>query len=207
VVDPVERCCQVRVQDPRPLRVLALGDGEDRLDRVMTAPTGPETVAPRLEPGLPLGLQRIQHHGLRRPVGDHRDTERAPLTIRLGDVDPTDGPSPRPMPVLLDPTSQFHPFRPRQRGPAVDPGGPSPLVNLRDPARAEQRVRPGPQHQPLQATHPSVVPCPRCREDPLPQPPYLLLGPGPVHLVPVLGELPRSVHHHRGGGVQRPRRC
>src|SRR4051794_32113393 len=145
----------------------------------MTAPAGPEAVAPRLEPGLPLGLQRIQHHGLRGPVADHGDTERTPLTVSLGDVDPTDSSSRRPMPVLLDPTSQFHPFGPRQCGPAVDPGGPSPLVDLRDPPRAEQRVRPGPQHQPWQVAHLAVLACPRCREDPLPQPPYLVLDPSP----------------------------
>jgi hypothetical protein len=160
MVDPVERRRQVRIQDPGPLRALALADQEDRLDRVMTAPARTEAVAPHLEPGLPLGLQRIEHHGLRRTVGDHGDAERTTLAVRLGNVDPPHRPGWRDMPVLLDPPGKFHPVRPGKRGQPVDPGGPSPLVDLRDPARGDQRVGPGPQHQPLQAAHLAMLACP-----------------------------------------------
>ena len=34
---------------------------------------------PRLEPRLPLGLQRAHRHGLKRPVGDHGDSQRSLL--------------------------------------------------------------------------------------------------------------------------------
>lgn len=37
----------------------------------------------------------------------------------------------------------------------------------------------------------------RCREDSLPQPPYVLLGPAPVHLVPVRQPVLWSVHQGR----------
>ena len=59
MVDPVERRRQVRVEYPPPGRVGALADLVDGLDRVMAATAGPEPVGPRLEPGLPLGLQRV----------------------------------------------------------------------------------------------------------------------------------------------------
>jgi hypothetical protein len=111
------------------------------------------------------------------------------------------------MTALLDPPGQFHPIWPPQCGAAVHPRGPSPLVDLRDPTGSDQRVRPGPQHQPLQAAHLAVLARPRRREDALPQAPYFRLGPAPVNLVPVLAQVPRSVHRHHSGGVQRPRGC
>jgi site-specific DNA recombinase len=64
VVDAVERGGQIRVQDPHTVRGLAADRVEDGLDRVLTAPAGPEAVRLRLEPGLPLRLQRVDDSGL-----------------------------------------------------------------------------------------------------------------------------------------------
>ena len=73
VGDAVERPGQICVQNPRPLRASALGDLEAGLDRVMAAAAGPESVGLRLEPRLPLGLQRVDDPCLMTPIGDHGD--------------------------------------------------------------------------------------------------------------------------------------
>ena len=67
VADLVECGCQVRVQYPYPPGFPAQGI-EQRLDRVMAAAARPEPIRSGLEPGLPLGLQRILHPGLMAPV-------------------------------------------------------------------------------------------------------------------------------------------
>src|SRR6266498_4768849 len=59
VIDSVERRFQARVQDPQPFGGLAAQRVEDGLDRVLAATSRPEPVGSGLEPGLPLGLQRI----------------------------------------------------------------------------------------------------------------------------------------------------
>ena len=79
----------------------------------------------------------------------------------------------------------------------VDPGRLAASVDLRHPPHAHQRVAAGPEHQFLQAADLLQVPGPRCREDPLPQPPYVLLGLAPVHLVPFREAVLRSVHRDR----------
>jgi len=71
VGDAVKRPGQVRVQNPLSLRALALGDLADGLDRVMATAARPESIGPPVEPGLPLGLQRIDDPCLVAPVGDH----------------------------------------------------------------------------------------------------------------------------------------
>jgi hypothetical protein len=55
---------------------------------------------------------------------------------------------------------------------------------LRDLTDADQRVRPGPQHQPLQVPDRGQVPILNCLEYPAPQPPYSLLMSSPVHPFP-----------------------
>jgi hypothetical protein len=83
-----------------------------------------------------------------------------------------------------------------QRDLPVDPGGLAPSIALRHLPHADQRVRPAPQHQPLQVPDFRPVLLLRRLEDPLPQPPYVLLTGTPVNggpLQPVLG----SVHRHR----------
>jgi len=59
MVDLVERRRQVSIENPCPLGARPLADGIDRLDRVMAAAARPEPVTTGLEPGLPLGLQRV----------------------------------------------------------------------------------------------------------------------------------------------------
>ena len=85
VGDPVERPGQVSVEHPPPLRVLALG-GEvgDGFDRVMAAAAGSKSVGPRLEPRLPLGLQRVDDPCLMAPVENHGNSERTPLALLPG---------------------------------------------------------------------------------------------------------------------------
>jgi hypothetical protein len=58
----------------------------------------------------------------------------------------------------------------------VDPGCAAASVDLRDPPHADQRAAAGPEHQLLQVADLLQVPGLRCREDPPPQPPYVLLG-------------------------------
>ena len=58
-------------------------------------------------------------------------------------------------------------------------------VELRHLPHADQRVRPGPQHQLLQGPDPGPVLLLRRREDPLPQPPDVVLVDPPVDGVPV----------------------
>ena len=90
------------------------------------------------------------------------------------------------------------------------PPGPGRLaasVDLRDPPHAHQRGRPGPEHQLLQVTDPSQVPRLRCREDPLPQTPYVILGLAPIHSIPARNNVLWSVRHHRGVQLAHRFRC
>ena len=93
-------------------------------------------------------------------------------------------------------TATLRPGLGSQRDLPVDPGGLAPSVALRHLPHADQRVRPGPQHQLLQVPDLRPVPLPRRLEDPLPQPPYVLLAGTPVNGVPLQHVL-RSVHRHR----------
>ena len=94
-----------------------------------------------------------------------------------------------------------------QRDLPVDPGGLAPGVALRHLPHADQRVGPAPQHQLLQVPDLGPVLLLRRLEDPLPQPPYLLLLRPPVDLVPlggrVAGPVLRSVRF-RGPPSPRP---
>jgi hypothetical protein len=60
-------------------------------------------------------------------------------------------------------------------------------VGLGHPPHAQERVGARPHHQLLQVADPCEVPRVRRREDPLPQPPYVILDPPPVDGVPVKG--------------------
>src|SRR5664279_2072902 len=51
----------------------------------------PKSVGPGLEPCLPLRFQRGADHGLAAAVRDHRNTERALLSVALRYVHPSDG--------------------------------------------------------------------------------------------------------------------
>ncbi len=84
VGDAVERPGQTCVQNPPPFRAVALDGLVDRLDRVVAATARPEPIGPRLEPGLPLGLQRIDRPSLVCSVGDHCDPQPTDLAAALG---------------------------------------------------------------------------------------------------------------------------
>nr|WP_246203446.1 hypothetical protein [Streptomyces tailanensis] len=60
LVDAVEHPCQIRVETPPAVRVLAPDRSEDRLDGVMAATVGPKAVRLRLEPCLRLGCRRVE---------------------------------------------------------------------------------------------------------------------------------------------------
>jgi hypothetical protein len=90
VAEPVECRLQVRIERPQPPGIPAGCRGVDSHDRVMAAAAGPESVGSRLEPCFPLGFQRAQCQGLKRPVGDHGNTERATAPVALGHIHPPD---------------------------------------------------------------------------------------------------------------------
>ncbi len=77
MIDLVERARQVRVQRPHAPGHRALARVEDRRDRVVAAAPRPEPIGSGLEPGLPLGFQRVLDPVLMTPVHDHRNAERA----------------------------------------------------------------------------------------------------------------------------------
>src|SRR6266508_3274579 len=151
------------------------------------------------DPSCPLGFQRTDRQGLQCPVGDHGNPKPTPLSVRLGDKHPLDGLGAPRGRVVLEPVGQLGLLPSSQHDPAVDPGRLATSVSLRHPPNAQQRVRTGAQHQLLQIADLLQVPCLGCREDPLPQPPYVVLDPTPIHRVPVQDVALRSVHHR---GVQ-----
>ena len=186
---------QVRVQDPPALAAVAAQRLEDGLDRVVAAPARPESVRSRLEPGLPLGFQRVFHASLLRAIRDHGNAERA-LLLRtcFRDEHPPDGPGFPGLGVTVQPPRQLSPVAGGQRDLPVDARRLAASVALRDLPHADQRVGQAPQHQLLQVTDLLPVLLPRRLEDPLPQPPYLVLAGAPVNGVPVENRVLRSVH-------------
>ena len=181
MTEPVECRLQVRVQYPQPAGILAGCRGVDGHDRVMAAPARPEPVGSRLEPGLPLGFQRVHRQGLKRPVGDHGNPEPAAAPVALGHIHPPDGTGPPRGRAALEPGGQVGLLPAREHDAPVDPGRLAASVDLRHPPHAHQSVAAGPEHQLLQTADLLQVPGLRCREDPPPQPPYVLLGLAPVH--------------------------
>jgi site-specific DNA recombinase len=199
MINPVERGGQVSIQRPQALAGLPARGHEDGLHRILARAARPEPIRSGLEPGLPFGLQRSRRQGLQRPVGDHGNAEPAPFSACLGDENPFDGPgSPRGC-TMLEPGGHLSLLPAAQHDLAVDPGRLAASVDLRYPAHAQQSVRAGAEHQLLQITDLLQVPCPARREDPLPQPPYVVFGLAPVHSTPVQDIALRSV---RRDGVQ-----
>src|SRR5712691_472673 len=200
MVDVVECACQVGVKNPHPPGFPAQGL-EQRSYRVVAAATRPEPIASGLEPGLPLGLQRLPDPGLVAPVQDHWNSERAHFCLITGFryVHPPDRTGPPRVAGGVHLHRHLGPGLAGQRDLPVNPRGPSARVALRDLPYADQRVRPRPQQQLLQVPRRSQVPVLDRLENPAPQPPYPLLVSSPVHLIPgiTVEERPRarrSVH-------------
>jgi site-specific DNA recombinase len=170
VVDPVERRGQVRVQRPHALGPGALARHVDRLDRVLAAAAWPEPVRSGLEPGLPLGLQRVADPALVAAIRDHGNPQRAPLraVARLRYVHPLDRAGLPGVGLGVHAHRQLHPGRGGQRDLPVDPRRLAAGVALRGLPHADQRVRPTPQHKLLQVPDLGQVPFLTRLEDPLP---------------------------------------
>ena len=172
MVEPVECRRQVGVEHPQTLRVGAARRRVDGHDRVVAATTRPKAVGLRLEPGLPLGLQRVDRQGLQRPVGDHGNPERAAAPVALGHIHPLDRTRRPRLGAVLHPVGQFGLLRRGHHDLPVHPGRLAASVELRHPPHRHQSVAAGAEHQLLQIPDLLQVPIPRRREDPLPQPPY-----------------------------------
>jgi len=160
MVEPVERRLQVGVQHPQTLRVGAAGHRVDRHDRVVTATTRPEPVRLRFEPGLPLGFQRVDRQGLKAPVGDHGNTERAAAPITLRHIHPLDRLRGPRLGLVLQPVRHLGALFRSHHDLPVDPGRRAALVELCHPPHRQQRVTAGAQHQLLKIPDLLQVPCP-----------------------------------------------
>ncbi len=219
MVDLVKCRLKVRVQRPHPPAGRPPGGDIDSLDRVPAASAGPKPIGSRLKPCLPLGLQRVDRQGLQAPVDDHRNAKPAELPVGLGYEHSLDWPRLPRRPVPLHPAGQLGLDLGQQHDLAVDACRLATSVLLRYPSHAQQGVGAGTQHQLLKVADLGKVPCPRCREDPLSESPYVVLDGSPVDRVPVEEVALRSVHpaarsrHGRGRcrglrrrGVQRAHR-
>src|SRR4051794_29287482 len=116
--------------------------GEDRLDRVHRAPSGPEPVAVRLEACLPFGFQRQLDDSLHHAVLDGRNAQGTHLAVGLRDVDPSD----RLWLVSLEVQTalqQRHPIFRRPAHHAVDAGCIPACIPLGHLADRQQLRRPG----------------------------------------------------------------
>ena len=203
VADLVERACQVSVKNPHPPGFPAQGVIQG-FYRVVTAAARPEPVGPGLEPGLPLGLQRITYPCLMAPIRKNRNSEWPHFCLVTGFryIHPPD----RGRPMRADRGVHLH----RHLGPGlagqcdqpVDSRNPAARVALRHLPHADQRAAPAPQHQLLHVPGQRPVTFLHRLEDPAAQPPYLLLMEPPVHTIPGVtikrGQALRSVHR----GVQ-----
>ena len=177
------------------MRVAPGHRAEDRLDRIMTTAARPKAIGLRFEPCLPLRLQSTEDKSLQGPVRDDGNPERALTSAGLRYEHPPDRLRfPRPGPVL-HPVGQLGLLGSKQHGLAVDPGRLAARVDLRHPPHAHQSVRAGTEHELLQIPDLGQVSCLRCREDTLPQTPYVILGPLPVDRPPAGDVVLRSVHH------------
>ena len=115
------------------------------------SPVRPEPVGPRLEPGLPLGLQRVQRQGLKRPVGDHGNPEPATAPLALGHIHPPDGQRPPSGRAVQQPGRHVGLLPAGEHDAPVDPGRPAASVDLRHPPHAHQSAAAGAEHRLLQA--------------------------------------------------------
>src|SRR5829696_1455290 len=90
---------------------------------------------------------------------------------------------------------QLHPGLGGQRDLPIDPGRLATSVALRRLPHAEQRVAPASQHQLLQVPDRGQILFLFRLEDPLPQPPYVVLVEPPINGIPLGYHVLGSVHH------------
>jgi hypothetical protein len=158
VIDAVERRCQVRVEHPAPLSGLAPHGGEDASDRVVATTARPEAIGLRLEPCLPLGLQRVDHLRLAHAVHDHGNPQRALLPVGLGYVPPLDGLGHPLGGAALHRVGHDDLPRCGHHDAAVDARRLATSVELGHPPHAHQRIGARPEHQLLQVADLCQVP-------------------------------------------------
>ena len=185
VADLVERACQVSIKNPHPPGFPVQGVKQG-FYRVVAAAARPEPIRSGLEPGLPLGLQRITYPCLMAPIRNNRNSERPHFCLITGfrDIHPPDRGRLMRADRGVHPHRHLGPCLAGQRDQPIDPRGLAARIALRDLAHAYQRVMPAAQHQLLQVHGRGHVPFLHRLEDPAAQPPYLLLVAPPVHTLP-----------------------
>ena len=158
----------------------------------MAATAGPKPVGPRLEPRLPLGLQRVDDPCLVAAVENHGNSERTALAVLpcFGMYTRLTGRALNGSVLLLHPVGQLCLGLRGEHHLAIHARRQTTSVALRHPPHAHQRVGARTEHQLLQTADPCEVPRLRRREDPLPQPPYVLLDRPPVNWRPSRGSRP-----------------
>ena len=144
----------------------------------MASTARPKPVGLRLKPRLPLGLQRTDHTCLMAPINDHGNSERTTLgaAAALRDVHPPDRQGLERLGHLVHPVRQCCFGLRGEYRLAVHARRQTTGVALRHPPHAHERVGARTEHQLLQIADPCEVPSLRRREDPLPQPPYVILA-------------------------------
>ena len=139
----------------------------------MAAAAGPKSIGLRLEPRFPLGLQRVHDPGLMAPGRESRESRAAAaLPPAFGIYTRLTGIALNGSAGSLHPVGQLCLGLRGQHHLAIHARRQTTSVALGHPPHAQQRVRARPEHQLLQPANPCKVPRLRCREDPLPQPPY-----------------------------------
>src|SRR4029079_19055224 len=86
MVDCVERGRQIGVQNPHPLSTRPFERGKQGTDGVGTTTTRAKPVGTRVEPGLPLGLQRVADPRLMTPIHEHWNSYWTLVAMALGNV-------------------------------------------------------------------------------------------------------------------------
>ena len=168
VVDSVECRGQVRVQNPPAPRVFPAAHNMDDRDRVLTTSARPEPVRSGREPGLPLGFQRIPAARLVSAISYRGNSERPLFSVGLRYVHSADWQGLEGPCCAVHLHGQVHPRPGGQHDLPVYPWGSATSVALRHLPHADQRVRPAPQHHPLQVPDRGQVLLLRRLEDPLP---------------------------------------
>ena len=180
----IESASDVRVQDPSPLGVAA--ESQEQVgDGVMGTASRPEAVAHRFEAGFPAWLQGSFDDTLANPVLDGRYPQGPLFSVGLGDIH-----SAHRVYAMrssaADLAQQLFPLFSGVCHFAVNTRGVAPGVDLRRLPNSKGQVGLASEQQLLEIAHRAPLPCLRCTEYPLLEPPYLSAGFGPVDGEPLL---------------------